>query len=784
MGRYSFGQPVRRLEDVRFVTGTGRYAEDIRTDNESHGVFMRSPVAHADITSVNIERARKSPGVLAVYTGRDWREAGLRNIPIRSDFKSRDGSAIRHPLFPCLATDRVRFVGQPIAMVVADTRAQAEDARDLIECEFSDLPSVASAEVSRREEAPTLHVDVPGNLCFDWENGDETAVDEALEKSEHVIEYSMYNNRVVVSPMENRGCCVSIDNDIVKLEGAIQNVFTFRGLLASVFGDDESNYHVAAPDVGGGFGAKNQMQPEHVMCVFAARQLNRSVRWVNSRSETFLTDSQGRDVRHTARLGLDKNLRFTAMKVLGVADMGAYLSTNGPVVPTVATAAVLGGPYEIPNLYMNVKGYFSNSTPTDAYRGAGRPEANFITERMVEVAARELDVSAVELRRKNLISVESLPYTNAFGKVIDSGAFEVVMDKALELIQAQDFGARAIKARAAGKLRGLGVASYLESTLGGPSENARIQIQPDGAVHLMVGTQSNGQSHETVFSQLVADRLGIDIQQIKFSQASTGIGVPMGGGHGGSRSLQICGSAIFGATDQIIEKGQRIAAHLLEAAIADIEFDTQADALEGGNFVVKGTDRKVSLSDVANAAARGEGLESDEARALDEINTYDREAFTYPNGCHAVEIEIDPKTGEIEIVDYKIVDDFGKIVNPLVVTGQIVGGVVQGLGQAVMEKATFDESGQLLAGSFMDYCLPRADDFPADFEVDLFEDAPPETNPLGIKGCGEAGCVASTVAMVNAVTDALRAGGVENADAIEMPLTPDKLWRAVRDGRV
>ncbi len=775
MAQFGFGQAMRRKEDRRFLTGAGVYLDDLDPPGVVHAAFLRSPEAHAQINAVDTRDAEGAPGVIAVFTGADWERSGYGNIPLRPPLSNRDGAPIYRPPYPALAVGRVRHVGQPIAMVVAATRAQAEDALERIEVDLRSLPIVRNAAAALEPGAALVWDEAAGNVGIDWETGSAESVSAAFADAAHVIEASLYNNRLVPNPIEPRGAIGHYDAASGErlLEGSVQGVFGFRNDLANVvFGCAPESVRVVAHDVGGGFGCKNMLQPEHVMVLFAAERLGRPVKWVNTRVESFLSDVQGRDQRNAVRLALDADLRFKALEIDTVADLGAYLSSFGPFIPTGATASTLGGAYEIPAIYMRVRGVYSNSVPTDAYRGAGRPEAAYIIERVVERAARALGVDPTELRRRNLIRPQNLPYRNGANILIDCGDFASVMDRALALADVAGFAERAAQSRQRGRRRGLGVAYYLESTLGQPGENARIAFAEDGTVTLCVGTQSNGQGHETVFAQILAERLGIPPERIVYRQADTA-DLPSGGGHGGSRSLQIGGSAVLRASERIIDKARLIAAHLLEAATEDVEYDAAGDT---PRLCVAGTDRAVDLDAVVEVAfdadRRPPGLEP----GLSESADYEREHYTYPNGCHVVEVEVDPDTGAVTPVSYTVVDDFGRIINPMIVRGQVMGGVAQGLGQALLERCVYDDDAQLVSASLMDYCLPRADDLPA-FEIDLYEDAPPSTNPLGIKGCGEAGCIPAPPATVNAVLNALDEYGIDHLD---MPLTPQRVWQAIR----
>jgi carbon-monoxide dehydrogenase large subunit len=771
--RFGLGQPVRRLEDARFITGTGTYVDDRREPGMLHAGFLRSPLAHAEIRSVDATAARTAPGVVAVYTGEDWAKSGCKGIPLRPSIKQPDGSEPLAPLRPGLAVGRVRHVGECVAMVVAETLDAARDALDLITVDYDPLPAVTSAIAAAQSGAPLLFDEVPDNLSFRWEVGDAAKAKAALAGAARVVELELVNNRLVANPMEPRGVVAWFDpgRDRFEFEGSIQNPFTFRALLADLFGWKPERLHARALDVGGGFGIKNQVQPEHAMVLFAVDRLRRPVKWFNDRSQSFQSDAHARDLFTKVRLGIDKDGRFVGLEVDTVANLGAYMSTNGALIPTMPTAAVLGGAYEIPAIFMGVRAFYTNTVPVDAYRGAGRPEATYLLERTVDVAARELGIAPAELRRRNLIRDDHLPYKTPLGRTIDCGAFTTVLDKALGLADAAGFARRAAAAKARGRRRGLGIAYYLEATLGPPSDTARIEFAADGTATISVGTQSNGQGHETSFAQLAAAEFGIAPDRIRFRQADTDA-TPEGGGHGGSRSLHLGGTAVSLAAKKVVEKGKTIAAHLLEAAAADIEYAP-------GTYRIAGTDRTLGFDEVVRAAFDPARLPPGSEPGLGDQARYEREAFNYPNGAHVCEVELNPRTGVARVERYTVVDDFGRVINPLIVRGQVVGGVVQGVGQALYEEAVYDaETGQLLAASFNDYCLPRADNLPP-IEVALFEEAPTKTNPLGVKGCGEAGATGSPPAVVNAVLDALAEWGVRHLD---MPLTPEKIWRAVLRG--
>ncbi|SHH83757.1 xanthine dehydrogenase family protein molybdopterin-binding subunit [Bradyrhizobium erythrophlei] len=771
LAKFGIGQPMPRLEDRRFITGTGQYVDDFGGPNILHAVFLRSVHAHAEIRSIDTSAARAARGVVAVFTGADWQGEGFSGLPLRPSINQADGSPIATAPRPGLAIGRVRHVGECVAMIVAETARQAEDALELIRVEYAPVDCIVDARHALDHGAPTIWPNnVSGNLAFTWRVGDAEKTSRALAGAAHVVTLDLVNNRIVPNSMETRGVTVRRDSESgnLTLSGSIQNPFGFQGLLCELFGWPKEKLRCKADDVGGGFGCKNQLQPEHAMMVFAGEKLQRSIKWINDRSESFVSDAHARDLVSTVRLGLDSSGRFVALAVDTIANLGAYMSTNGALIPTLPTAAVLGGAYTIPNISMEVRAAFTNTVPVDAYRGAGRPEATYLLERTIDVAARVTGISPIKLRRINLIKPSQLPYSTALARKIDVGDFTTVMERATELADISGFAKRAKAARKRNASRGIGVAFYLEATLGPPSDAARIEFAQDGRAVLSVGTQSNGQGHETTFSQIAAAQFGIAPDQIAFRQADTDA-TPEGGGHGGSRSLQLGGTAVLLAARAIIEKGKRIASNLLEADEHDVDY-------KPGEYRIAGTDRNVSFLDVVKASFDPARLPLGEKPGLDESARYEREDFNYPNGCHVCEVEIDLATGVARIANYTVVDDFGRIINPLIVRGQVIGGVVQGIGQALLENTSYDASGQLRTASFMDYCLPRADNLPP-VNVTLYEDAPTQTNPLGAKGCGEAGATGSPPAVVNAVVDALKEF---NVDHLDMPLTPVKIWQALQ----
>ncbi|TMJ57941.1 MAG: xanthine dehydrogenase family protein molybdopterin-binding subunit [Alphaproteobacteria bacterium] len=771
MKQFGIGQPVRRVEDRRFITGRGRYLDDLNRPRQAYAVMLRSPHAHARIRAVDTAAALTSPGVLAVFTGEDLARDGLGTIPCLSGVTNRDGSPSVMPPHPAIARDRVRHVGDTIAVVVADSLAAARDAAELIAVDYEPLSAAVDTEHALDPGQPLVWDEAPGNLSFDWEVGDGSAVAQAMTGARHRIVLELVNNRVVVNSMEPRGAIGEYDpgEDAYTLWSSTQGSHFLRNLLAeSVFKIPENRIRVVTPDVGGGFGMKLFLYPEHVLVLWAAKKLGRTVKWTPERSDAFMTDTQGRDNLTRLELALDDELRFLALDVEILANMGAYLSNFAPEIPTISGAVMHSGVYAIPAIHVGVKGVFTNTVPVDAYRGAGRPEAAYAIERLIDYAARRLGVAPQELRRRKFIKPEAMPYLTPLGLNYDSGEFARNMDQALAAVDLAGFAGRRAEARARGRYRGLGHAVYIEQSGFPPDEFAELRFDPSGTLTILMGTQSSGQGHQTAYTQLAVERLGVTPEKVRVLQGDTAA-ISFGRGTGGSRSLPVGGASLAQAADKLITKGRRIAAHLFEAAEADVEF---AD----GVFTVSGTDRRLGIEEVARAAfnpmQQAPGVEAGFA----ETGNYTPPQPTFPNGCHVCEVEIEPDTGHIEIVRYLVVDDFGTVINPLLLRGQVQGGVAQGVGQAMLERTVFDpESGQLLTGSLTDYCLPRADDLPPiEFAYNV---VPCRTNPLGVKGAGEAGAIGAPPALVNAVVDALGELGIEHLD---MPLTPQRLWAAIR----
>ncbi|SLN28643.1 xanthine dehydrogenase family protein molybdopterin-binding subunit [Oceanibacterium hippocampi] len=778
MTQFGASQPIRRVEDHRLVSGGGRYTDDIDLPNQLHGVVVRSPYAHARITSIDIGEARALPGVVDILTAADLDKSDANLLPCMIPLKNRDGSNRADPKRPVLARDIVRHVGEAVAFVVAENRHAARDAAELVMVDYDELDATVGAARSIEPGAVQLHPEAPGNVSFDWSAGDEAALEAAFARAAHVTRIELVNNRLVVNSMEPR--CLNADWDAAAEKMTVyaptQGGWGLKNFLAgSLLKIDPSRVRVITPDVGGAFGMKLFYYSEAACTAFAARKLARPVKWVNERTESFLSDSQGRDHVTVAELALDGDHRALGLRVRTLADLGAYHSSFGPLIPSMATAKVLTGAYRIPALHFNVKGVFTNTVPVDAYRGAGRPEAIYMMERLIDKAGRETGIGPVEIRRRNFVSPEEMPYTNGAGEVYDSGEFRRLFDACLEKADYAGFPARKAASAKQGKRRGFGISYFIEATGGNPTEGADVRFETDGTVSLLVGTQSGGQGHATAYTQIMAEKLGLPHDRIRVIEGDTDR-IPSGGGTGGSRSLTTQGAAILNAGDRIIEKGRLYAGQVLETALDDIEFDNQS-----GEFSIVGTDRRIGILELA-ARAREigavDGHEETGDNGLDTRGSHTVPVFTFPNGCHVCEVEIDEATGTVAVVSYAMVDDFGTILNPQIVEGQVIGGVAQGIGQALLEHTVYDENGQLLSGSLMDYCLARADNLPP-FDFSTIE-VPCKTNPLGVKGVGEAGTIAGPPAVMNAVFDALAELGVER---IDMPATAEVVWQAMQAAR-
>src|SRR5271169_5697357 len=770
MTRDHIGRSLRRLEDARFLTGQGRYVDDIAVSGQLYGFVLRSPHGHASIEGIDAAAARAMLGVHGIFTAGDLDADGIGTLPCIARVATVAPMIV--PPRRALARGRVRHVGEPVAFVVADTAQQARDAAERVDVAYRSLPVVVDARRALAEEAPQLWEEAPGNLSYRFERGDKPAVDATFAAAAHIVEIELVNNRLVVAPIEPRAAIGSYDAaaDSFDLLLTGQGVHSLRQqLAAAVFNMPSDHITVRAPDVGGGFGVKNFLYPEWVLVLWAARRLGRPIKWVAERGEEFISSAQGRDNHTRARLALDRDGRFLALDVDTVANLGAYLSTNGPGSSTNSPASAMGGVYAIPAVFMAVRGVFTNTVPIDAYRGAGKPEANYLIERLVDRAARRLALDPVALRRRNLIS--HFPYRSGLGVTIDCGRFAANLDEMARRVLTDGFSERRRAAAGRGKLRGLGIACFLETSRGTPGERAEIRFEPDGRVALVVGTQSNGQGHETSFAQIAADLLGLPLTAFHFVQADTRA-VKSGNGHGGARSMHMGGSALYLAAQTMLSKARTIAAHLLQADAGEVSFSS-------GHFTVGGSERGIELLALAYVARDPANLPDGMAPGLDADAYNDSDVFTFPNGCHAAEIEIDPETGAVSLERYAAIDDYGRLINPMLTMGQVQGGLAQGIGQALFEHTVYEErSGQLLSGSFMDYALPRADDLPS---LDIaFAELPTAVNPLGVKGAGQAGCIAAPQTIVNAILDALAPLGIER---IDMPATPERVWRAVRSAR-
>jgi aerobic carbon-monoxide dehydrogenase large subunit len=767
MTKFGLAQSIRRVEDPRLLTGGGRYTDDIVLPGMLHGIVLRSPHAAAKLGGIDTTAAASVPGVKAVYTAADLKADSIAPMPCAAPVQNRDGSDMASPPHHALADGAVRHVGDPVAFIVAETLPAARDAAERITVDYTVEPAVTDVAVATDRGVPLVWPDVASNVAFDWQIGDKAATDALFAKAAHVTRLTVVNNRVIVASMEARAAIADFDSASGRwtLYANTQGGWLIKTLIGAVFKTDPAKFRVVTPDVGGGFGMKAFLYAEHVLTCYAARKLGRPVKWASERGEAFVSDTHGRDNVTLGELAIDGGGQFLALRTRNLANMGAYLSTFAPYIPTLAGGAVLSGVYGFQQIYANVLGVFTHTVPVDAYRGAGRPESNYLLERLVDAAARELNIDRAELRRRNMVSSSAMPHATPVGKTYDSGDFAMVLDAALRQMDYAGFAARRAEAARRGRRRGIGLSYYLEVTMGDPTERAEIRFAEDGFVDVYVGTQSTGQGHETAYIQMTSQRLGIDGEKIRVRQGDTDT-IPVGGGTGGSRSLYSEGQAILVTADTVVKKGTQAAAEVLEAAPADIAF---AD----GRFSIVGTDRGIDIVALA-ATQRQKAAAGEQATTLDSAEVVDVAEHTFPNGCHMAEVEVDPETGTVEIIRYRVCDDFGKTVNPMIVRGQVHGGVAQGLGQALLERTNYDASGQLLSGSFMDYALPRAADLP-DIEVDLLE-VPSGSNPLGVKGAGEAGSVGSPPAVINAIVDALSGDGVTH---IDMPTTPEAVWKAL-----
>ena len=776
------GAAVKRKEDARFLTGRGRYTDDINLPGQLHGYILRSPVAHADIGGIDAGAAMAAPGVHAVFTGKDME--GVGGIPTGWLIHSKDGSPMVEPPHPALALGKVRHVGDCVAIVVAETKEEAREAANLVEVDYRELPAVASIEAAEADGAPLVFDEAAGNVCYDWEVGDRAATDAAFEAADHVVSIDVVNNRLIPNAIEPRAAIANFDpaTGDYTLYTTSQNPHLVRLLLgAFVLGLPEHKLRIVAPDVGGGFGSKIPHYAEEAILTWTAGQLGRPVKWTCDRIDAFKSDTHGRDHISTARLALDADGNFLGLRVSTKANLGAYLSTFAPCVPTYLYGILFAGPYTTPAVHCEVKSFFTNTVPVDALRGAGRPEATYLLERLVDKAAHELGMDRVEIRRRNFI--REFPYQTPVALQYDQGDYDATLDLALEAADWDGFEARRAEAEARGKRRGIGISTFIEACGIAPSavvgslgaraglyESGSVRVHPTGSVSVFTGTHSHGQGHETTFAQIVSDMLGVDFDAVDVVHGDTAR-IPFGMGTYGSRSLAVGGTAIHLAVEKVIEKGKRIAAHLLETSVEDVEF-------ENGSFTVAGTDRSKSLGEVALTAYvphnYPEGLEP----GLEETAFYDPLNFTFPAGTHIAEVEIDPETGEVDLVAVTGADDVGRIINPMIVDGQLHGGLAHGIGQALMEECRYQEDGQLETGSYMNYTMPRAADLPS-FSIN-HNTTLCTHNPLGVKGVGEVGSIGVPPAVINAVIDALRPMGV---DDMTMPATSQRVWQAIQSAQ-
>src|SRR4051812_16316032 len=780
------GSALKRREDYRFLTGSGTYTDDVKLDRQTYAVFVRSPHAHAKINRIDTSKAKQAPGVIAVFTGEDTANAKINGLPCGWLITDVNGQPMKEPAHPVLAQGKVRYVGDHVAVVIAETYFQARDAAELVEVDYETLRAVVDVAEAHKPGAPTLHDIAPDNTCYVWAIGDKGAVDKAFASAHHVTKLEFLNNRLVPNAIEPRAAVASYNraDEGYTLYVSNQNPHVERLLMtAFVLGLPEHKVRVIAPDVGGGFGSKIYLYAEDVVVTWASKQVNRPVKWTSDRSEAFMSDAHGRDHVTVAELAMDKDGKFLGMRVHTTANMGAYLSTFATCIPTILYATLLAGQYTTPAIYCEVTASFTNTAPVDAYRGAGRPEATFVVERLVHQAAVEMGIAQDEIRRRNFI--RTFPYQTPVALLYDTGDYEASLDGAIRAADVANFAARKAESAKRGKLRGLGYASYIEACGLAPSnvagalgaraglyEAGEVRVNPTGSVTVFTGSHSHGQGHETTFAQIVAARLGMPVENVDVVHGDTGR-VPFGMGTYGSRSLSVGGTAIVKALDKVIAKGRKIAAHLLEASDVDIEF-------KDGKYTVVGTDRSKTFGEIALTAYVPHNYPLDKLEpGLDETAFYDPTNFTFPAGTHICEVEIDPETGVVSVEAFTACDDFGNIINPMIVEGQVHGGLAQGIGQALLEQCVYDqESGQLLTGSLMDYALPRADDLP-NFNVSHTV-TPCTHNPLGAKGCGEAGAIGAPAALMNAVMDALAPVGVTHLD---MPASPHRVWQAIRAAR-
>ena len=756
MNKFGIGQPVLRDEDIRFISGKGLYTGDISLENQTYMYVLRSNVANGIIKNIDVEEASNSEGVIKIFLGKDLKKAGIKDMPTNFMAKNKDDTEMFTPERSAIAIDKVRHVGDPIAIIIAESIEQAKNAADLIFADIEEIPSVTSCSEAIEDNSPQVWKNTKNNLCFDWEMGDKTKTDDAFKNSNSIVEIELINNRIVPNSMETRGAIANYDKTKNKYElhCSSQGVHSLRDRISNVLDISPEELRVITTDVGGGFGMKIFNYPEYICSLFASKEIGRPVKWISDRSEAFLSDTHGRDHVTKAKMALDKDGIFLGIKIDTIANMGAYLSNFAIFIPTLAGTAMLAGCYKTPAIYVNVKGVFTNTPAIDAYRGAGRPEASFVIERLVDVAGIKTGLGPIEIRRRNLISSSEMPYKTALNHTYDSGDFISNMELAVKDSDWAGFQDRAKNSEKNNKIRGIGLSTYIEACSGGGPEEATIILEKDGNIILHIGTQSNGQGHETAYKQILSEYLGISPEKMKVIQGDSDL-IAFGAGTGGSRSVPVGGAAIKVASENIIKKAKSLAAKNLNVAESTLEY-------KEGIFLSEGTNLTISLEDLAK--------ESDEQIKIS--SQWTPPNFTFPNGCHICELEVDKDTGQIEIKKYTVVDDFGLVINPNMLAGQVHGGIAQGIGQAIYEHTVYDdENGQLLSGSFMDYALPRAEDL---INVDIrWNMVPCETNLLQIKGAGEAGAIGAPPAVINALVNAL------NVDHIDMPATPNKVWSTI-----
>ena len=770
--KFGIGQPVPRSEDPRLLTGGGNYTDDYNVDGQANAYFVRSAFAHGKIRRIDTATAMAAPGVLAIYTGADLATDGIGNIPCPAAVKNRDGSAPTIPPRPALAVGRVRHVGDPFAVVIAETLAEARDAAELIDVDIAPLP--ANSDLTQATETSVkVWEDAADNVCLDFHWGDDEAVDAAFESASHISRIRLDNTRMVVNAMEPRAVVAEYDAATEKftIHVPTQGVTGYRATLAkTIFDVPVENVRVVSNDVGGSFGMKGGAFNESICALYAARKLGRAVKWRADRSESFLSDHQGRASVLELDLALDADGSFLALRVDGFGDVGAYLTAMGPWPSTMVTSRNIISVYKTPLISYNVKVVFTNTVPTGPYRGAGRPESKFFMERLIEQAAREMGIDPISIRRRNMITPDMFPHETPVGLTYDSGEFEAILDEALTRADWAEFSERKAESKSRGLLRGIGLGVYLETTAPPGAELADIRFGDDGTVTLITGTKEMGGGHASPFAQVLVSQLGIPFNSVRLVQNDSDMMSPGAGGSGGSRTMIAAGGAIVEASTEIIAKGRRAAAHILEAAEDDIEFEAGR-----GTFRVVGTDRAIDIMELAADLRRQTTLPDDVPVSLDTNVNHKTAPISFPNGCHVCEVEIDPETGVVDVVRYTVVDDFGVVVNPLIVEGQVHGGIAQGIGQVLLENTIYDDDGQLLTGSYMDYAMPRADHFPRiDFTT---HSVPCKTNALGTKGCGEAGNGGSYPSAINAILNALAEVGVED---LALPATPARVWQAIQ----